>query len=92
MFGNKKCDFNVALAQTLLAKYDEANNNLNCAKETCKTNYLQAVIGARQGKEDVVMNHLTKAFQINPKLKAKASSDREFVKYFENENFKNLVK
>jgi len=92
LFGNKKCDFNVALVQTLLTKYDDANNNLNCAKETCKTNYLQAVIGARQGKEDVVMNHLGKAFQMNPKLKAKAASDREFVKYFENENFKNLVK
>lgn len=92
MFGNKKCDFNVALAQTLLEKYDEANNNLNCAQETCKTNYLQAVIGARQGKDDVVMAKLAKAFEFNPKFKAKAASDKEFINYFDNEEFKNLVK
>lgn len=92
MFGNKKCDFNVALAQTLLEKYDEANNNLNCAQENCKTNYLQAVIGARQGKDDVVISKLAKAFEINPKLKAKAASDKEFINYFDNEDFKNLVK
>jgi len=92
MFGNKKCDFNVALAQTLLEKYDEANNNLNCAQETCKTNYLQAVIGARQGKDDVVMSKLAKAFDINPKLKARAANDKEFINYFDNEDFKNLVK
>lgn len=92
MFGNKKCDFNVALAQALLEKYDEANNNLNCAQETSKTNYLQAVIGARQGKDDVVMAKLAKAFEINPKFKARAASDKEFINYFGNEEFKNLVK
>ena len=92
MFGNKKCDFNVALAQALLEKYDEANNNLNCAQENCKTNYLQAVIGARQDKADVVISHLTKAFEINPKMKAKAANDKEFIKYFANEDFMNLVK
>lgn len=92
LFGNKKCDFNVALAQMLLEKYDEANNNLSCANENCKTNYLQAVIGARTDKADVVINHLTKAFEINPKLKAKAATDKEFIKYFANEDFMNLVK
>lgn len=92
LFGNKKCDFNVALAQTLLEKYEEADNNLSCANEDCKTNYLQAVIGARTDKADKVMSHLTKAFNINPRLKAKAATDKEFIKYFENEDFINLVK
>ncbi len=92
MFGNKKCDFNVALAQTLLEKYTDANNNLSCAQQTCKTNYLQAVIGARQDKADVVMAKLAKAFEFNPKFKAKAATDKEFIKYFENEEFQNLVK
>jgi len=92
MFGNKKCDFNVALAQTMLEKYDEANNNLNCANENCKTNYLQAVIGARTDKLEVVISHLKKAFAINPKLKGRAATDREFIKYFDNEEFINIVK
>lgn len=92
LFGNKKCDFNVALAQALLEKYDEANSNLACAPETCKTNYLQAVVAARQDKAEAVISHLTKAFEINPKLKAKAASDREFIKYFGDEAFMNIVK
>lgn len=92
LFGNTKCDFNVALAQTLLEKYDEANNNLACAQETCKTNYLQAVVAARTDKADAVISHLTKAFEFNPKLKAKAASDREFIKYFADEAFMNIVK
>jgi len=92
LFGNKKCDFNVALAQTLLEKYEEASNNLSCANENCKTNYLQAVIGARTGKDEQVYSRLKKAIEINPKFKGRAATDREFVNYFDNEEFKNIVK
>lgn len=92
LFGNKKCDFNVALAQTLLEKYDEANTNLACAQENCKTNYLQAIIAARQDNAETVISHLTKAIEINPKIKAKAASDKEFIKYFNDEAFMNIVK
>lgn len=92
LFGNKKCDFNVALAQVMLEKYEDATNNLNCANENCKTNYLQAVIGARTGKDEQVISRLQKAFEINPKLKGRAATDREFIKYFSNEEFMNIVK
>ncbi|NOR87534.1 MAG: tetratricopeptide repeat protein [Bacteroidales bacterium] len=92
LFGNTKCDFNVALAQTLLEKYDEANNNLNCANANCKTNYLQAVIGARTGDTEQLYTHLQKAIEINPKFKGRAVTDREFVKYFNTEEFINIVK
>ena len=92
LFGNKKCDFNVALAQTMLEKYDDAANNLNCANENCKTNYLQAVIGARTGKDEQVYSRLRKAIEINPKFKSRAANDREFINYFGNEEFINIVK
>ncbi|OYT16459.1 MAG: hypothetical protein B7C24_07650 [Bacteroidetes bacterium 4572_77] len=92
LFGNTKCDFNVALAQALLEKYDEANNNLDCASANCKTNYLQAVIAARTAKDGDVITHLKKAIEINPKFKQRAANDREFIKYFNNEDFINLVK
>ena len=92
LFGSTKCDFNVALAHMMLEQYDKANDNLNCANENCKTNYLQAVVAARQGNDDVVYTHLKKALEINPKLKARAASDREFIKYQGNEDFMNIVK
>jgi Tfp pilus assembly protein PilF len=92
LFGNQKCDFNVALAQTLLEKYDEANTNLDCAKETCKTNYLQAVIAARQDKDEMVFTKLARSFELNGDMKNRAANDREFIKYFNNEEFINLVK
>ena len=92
LFGNQKCDFNVALAQALLEKYEEANSNLECASATCKTNYLQAVIAARTGKDSDVINHLSKAIEMNPKSKNRASTDKEFINYFNNEDFINLVK
>ncbi|MCK5775142.1 MAG: tetratricopeptide repeat protein, partial [Bacteroidales bacterium] len=92
LFGSTKCDFNVALAHMMLKQYDKANDNLKCANENCKTNYLQAVIGARQGKKDVVITHLKKALEINPKLKARAANDREFIKCHSHEDFMNIIK
>lgn len=92
LFGSRKCDVNVGLAQLMTANYEDAKANLSCAKETCKTNYLLAIVGARTANDADVFASLKKAFDINPKLKGKALNDREFVKYFENEKFLTLMK
>jgi Flp pilus assembly protein TadD len=92
LFGSKKCDVNVGLAQLLLGKYADAKANLKCAEETCKTNYLLAVVGARTSNDAEVFAGLKKAFEINPKLKGMALNDREFVRYFNNAEFIALVK
>ncbi|RLD38989.1 MAG: hypothetical protein DRI74_02130 [Bacteroidetes bacterium] len=92
LFGSRKCDVNVGLAQLMTGKYEEAKANLSCAEETCKTNYLLAIIGARTANDAEVFANLKKAFEINPKLKGKALNDREFVKYFDNEEFLSIVK
>ncbi len=92
LFGSKKCDVNVGLAQLMLKKYEAAKANLDCAEETCKTNYLLAVVGARTGNDAEVFAGLKKAFAINPKLKGKALNDREFLNYFNNDEFLSLVK
>jgi len=92
LFGSRKCDVNVGLAQVMTAKYEDAKANLSCAEETCKTNYLLAIVGARTANDADVFGSLKKAFDINPKLKGKALNDREFIKYFENEEFLTLVK
>lgn len=92
LFGSKKCDVNVGLAQLMIGKYEAAKANLSCAEETCKTNYLLAIVGARTSNDAEVFANLKKAFDINPKLKGKALNDREFVQYFDNGKFLSLVK
>ncbi|MCD6090551.1 MAG: tetratricopeptide repeat protein [Bacteroidales bacterium] len=92
LFGSRKCDVNVGLAQLMTGKYESAKANLSCAVETCKTNYLLAVVGARTEKDAEVFASLKKAFAINPKLKGSALNDREFIRYFENAEFLALIK
>jgi len=92
LFGSRKCDVNVGIAQLLLEKYDDAKANLSCAEETCKVDYLLAVVGARTNNDAEVFANLKKAIEMNPKLKGKAMNDREFIKYFDNEEFLSIVK
>ena len=53
--------------------------------------YLKAVIGARTAKENLLFDSLTEACKINSDMKAKAKTDMEFDKYFENAKFKAIV-
>ncbi|MDA3904869.1 MAG: hypothetical protein PF484_02220 [Bacteroidales bacterium] len=92
LFGSKKCDVNVGLAQLMTEKYEAAKANLSCAEETCKTNYLLAIVGARTANDAEVFAGLKKAIEINPKIKGKAINDREFIRYFDNDAFISIVK
>ncbi len=91
-FKNIECDHNLALAQLLAGKMNEALKNLKCAPESAKTFYMLAVYGARTNNADMVYEYLGKAVAKDPSMKAKAKEDREFVKYFDQEGFKNIVK
>lgn len=92
MMGSKKCNSNVALAQIMTERYDEANASLKCAPESAHNYYLMAVAHSRKGNVDLMMENLQKAFEQDPTLKARAAEDREFIKYFSNPEFVNLVK
>ena len=86
-------DINSALAKMMagnnngalrdLEAYDNPNNAM---KE-----YLKAIIGARTAKESLLFESLEKACKINPEMKAKAKTDMEFARYFENPRFKEIV-
>ena len=86
--------FNKALAQTLNGDYSAALSTLDASvdAESALGYYLKAIIGARQDNLDMVVNNLKSAFAKDAALKAKAAEDREFVKFFENASFKNVVK
>jgi len=84
--------FNKALAQTLAKQNAEAEATLNALGE-CEDGwfyYLKAIVAAKQGKEDAIFTNLRTAFSKTSEIKAYASGDAEFAKYFENETFKAL--
>jgi tetratricopeptide (TPR) repeat protein len=90
-FGSQK-GFNPALAQLLNGDAQAAKNILDAMDHTCKwKEYLYAVVGARLGDENMVMDHLKKSVAEDAKMKDLAKTDMEFAKYFENEQFKSIV-
>jgi len=90
-FKNIDCDHNVALAQLLSGKMNEALKNLKCAPESAKTYYMLAVYGARTNNAEMVFEYLGKSIAKDPSMKAKAKEDREFVKFFDQPGFMNIV-
>ncbi len=90
----KDDDVNSALANMMagnnnIALQDlEAYDNPNCYMKE----YLKAIIGARTAKENLLFDSLQKAIQINPEMKAKARTDMEFARYFDNPKFREITK
>ncbi|MFD1551199.1 hypothetical protein DNU06_13235 [Putridiphycobacter roseus] len=86
--------FNKALAQVLNNDYSAALSTVDASSEANSPMgyYLKAIIGARQNNMDMVVNNLTSAFAKDSSLKNKAANDREFIKFYENASFQNVVK
>lgn len=92
-FGNEQT-FNKALAQLLNKDHEGALATIDASEqaETAEGYYLKAICGARQEKVDVVVSNLKSAFAKDASLKAKATNDREFLKFFEDASFSMIVK
>lgn len=90
-FGNKTCRHNIALAQLLAKDIAAANQNAKCAPEHAETFYLLAIISARANDAQALISNLGKAIAADPALKNVAKNDREFLRFFENAEFKALV-
>ena len=90
----KDDDVNSALANMMSGNNNAALQDLEAFdKPDCyMKEYLKAVIGARTAKENLLFESLAKACEINPEMKAKASRDMEFARYFENPKFKEITK
>ena len=86
--------FNKALAQVLNEDYDAALTTIDASSdaESAYGYYLKAIIGARKNNLDLLVNNLTSAIAKDSSMKARAAKDREFIKFFENAAFQNLVK
>ena len=86
--------FNKALAQVLNQDYSEALTTIDSSPDATSAlgYYLKAIIGARQDNLDLITNNLTSAISKDSSLKNKAAKDREFIKFYDNASFQNLVK
>jgi Flp pilus assembly protein TadD/outer membrane protein OmpA-like peptidoglycan-associated protein len=92
MFGSKKSNENVALAQMMSGNNVAAIATLKNAPKSELSSYLMAVIGARTGDKPMMLDNLKKAITNNPNYKIQASEDREFYKYFSDPEFLSIVK
>ncbi|HBB90808.1 MAG TPA: hypothetical protein DC042_03595, partial [Bacteroidales bacterium] len=87
------CLNNAALAQTLNKDYAKALKTLECVTEPSPmTDYLKAVVYARQGQSANMFKSLEAAIAAKADLKQLAKTDLEFGKYFEDAKFVALVK
>ena len=68
-----------ALANILNKNYAQASVALKYAKEDAMTNYLQAILNARQGKNAEAAQWLQKALKLDSALKAYANNDLELL-------------
>lgn len=75
--------FNKALAQVLNGDNESALRTLENStdNETAMGYYLKAIIGARDGNGELMINNLKSAINLDASLKEKAKGDREFIKY-----------
>ncbi len=86
-------DINTALAKMMAGNNNGALRDLEAfERPNCfMKEYLKAIIGARTAKENLLFDSLAEACRINPEMKAKAKSDMEFAKYFQNPKFQSIV-
>jgi tetratricopeptide (TPR) repeat protein len=89
-FGNKP-SFNAGLAQLLNGETEKALTTLGQVEEDAMVAYLKAVAGARAGREEIVLNNLRRAIELDGALKAHALKDAEFKNYLASEGFTAIV-
>lgn len=92
LFGAKKSTTNVALAQMMSGNNSAAISTLKNSPESPLADYLMAVAGARTNDTNMMLDNLKKAVAGDASFKIQAVQDREFIKYFNNADFMNIVK
>ncbi len=85
--------FNASLAKLLNGDKEGALSTLEASTDanTAHGNYLKAVIAARMNNMSLMSSSLGKAISMDSSYKKMAKEDMEFLKYFENAEFKAMV-
>jgi Tfp pilus assembly protein PilF len=91
-FAGKTCTHNLALAQLMAGNPGAALSTLECAPESAEVAYLQAVVHSRQNNTNRMYDALRKAIQMDPSMKEVAAKDREFIRFFAQNEFQEIVR
>ena len=85
--------FNAALAQTLNKDYSTAMQTVDASPSASEAAgyYLKAVISARNGDKNAMLNNLKSAIAEDASLKAKAKRDAEFTEYKDDAEFQAAI-
>lgn len=85
--------YNKALAQLLNKNQSAAKSTVenSADAETAQGYYLKAIVGARNENIEQVVSNLKNAFAKDASLKQKAAKDREFISFFSQAPFQNIV-
>lgn len=85
------CTYNLAMSQLIAGNQQAALNTLNCTPESAQVFYLKAIIGARRNDTSLLYDNLRKAIAAEPGYKAIAKKDREFIRFFNQAEFQEIV-
>jgi len=92
MKGNP-CSFNLAFSQLMNDQAGTAIRTLDCClDQNAEVNYLRAVCYARQGDKTNCLKNLKASIDQNYEYKRKAAVDTEFKEYWDDEEFKLIIK
>lgn len=91
-FAGRTCTQNIALAQLMAGNTGAAMSTLECAPESANVEYLKAVVHSRQNNTNRMYESLRKAVQMDPSLKEMAAKDREFIRFFAQSDFQEIVR
>ena len=91
-FSGHTCKFNVALAQLMAGNERNAINTLNCSPECAQVAYLKAVIAARNNDGSALYSNLRRSIELNADMRNIAREDREFVQFFGQSEFQDIVR
>lgn len=85
------CDFNLGLAQLLNGNANAAEKTFKCAPQDAETLYLLAITAAHQDNKSSMLNYLGQSIKADPEVAGVAATNREFMKYYNDADFKALV-
>jgi len=87
------CSYNLAFAQLMNDETDACIRTLNCClDQTAEVNYLRAIAYARLNDHENCMKNLQASVDMNYDYKRKAAIDTEFRQYWDDEDFKLVIK
>jgi len=92
MLSPSKCDFNLGLAQLLNKQNTAAETTFNCVQpQNAETYYMLAITATHMDDKAKALGYLSQSIKLDDAVKLKASTDREFYKYYNDADFRALV-